>query len=52
MAMCVQMRVIGKEAQKIARQGQEFVKNMRTKEWMDEMYKKYFVRQLGEIVNA
>ena len=40
------------EAQKIARQGQEFVKNMRTKEWMDETYDKYFVRQLGEIVNS
>ena len=40
------------EAQKIARQGQEFVKNMRTKEWMSETYDKYFVRQLMEIVDA
>ena len=41
-----------KEAQKIARQGQEFVNKMRTKEWMDKTYDKYFVRQLREIVNA
>lgn len=40
------------EAKMIARQGQEFVKNMRTKEWMDEVYDRYFVRQLGEIVDA
>ena len=40
------------EAKKIARQGKEFVKNMRSKEWMSETYDRYFVRQLGEIVDS
>ena len=36
------------EARRIARAGQDFVRNMRTDEWMRDTYDRYFVRRLGD----
>lgn len=40
------------EAEKIAKAGQDYVSQMRTENWIQATYEKYFVHRLGQIISA
>lgn len=40
------------KAKKIARAATEFVQNMKSEEWLRSTYERYFVKRIGEIIDA
>ena len=41
-----------REAEKIAKAGQDYVAKMRSREWIQSTYNRYFANQLGAVVDA